>query len=440
MTITPLMQHQQAALDYLMDNNPCALFMKQGTGKSLVALAYADRIKARRVLITSDKTNSVYSWPEQIVTHTDFKYLIRPDSLESILDQVDVPVLCVLVNYEYVARSKWLHDVPFDLWIGDESSEFKDARTDKHRSLHDIVKRIPRKVILNGSPITERAEDMWGQFKMLDGGAALGTSLTKFRQRYMQLDHFGYKWNLKRSAMTQIQKAVQHCSYWHTGEGVAMPTRKYHVATVPMTPEQQRVDTELKRDFEAEFEGDRMELQHAAVVFIKRIQLCGGIYRATDSHPIPTDKLGVLEHLVEMNEDKKLVIWHEYIGETLLLRNAVQDLGVRHWVYESSECTDALSQFQKAESGVLLIRNSFCKGLNALADGDIAIVWSNPLSYRDRTQLLGRTCRMSSKTRETHVVDLITKGGADEVVYAMLSQKKSFALTASNLRRIVDHR
>lgn len=441
MIITPLMQHQYDALMYLKAHDPCALFMRQGIGKSLVALTYAHEIKAKCILITSDKTNIVQTWPEQIEAHTDATYVVRPTK------ETYEGATFVLVNYDYLPSCQWLRGVPFDLWIGDESSEFKDGRTRRHKHLDAIVHKIPHRIILNGTPLTEQAEDLWGQFKILDGGLALGSCISHFRSRFMQLDRLGYNWNLKRSGMTRIQRAIKERSYWHDGKGITMPTRKYHRVTVNMTDKQRELDDELKKWYAAEFQRSRIEVKHAAVLFIKRIQLMGGIFRPTispekesqqASQRVTTNKLDVLNLVIARNKKNKIVVWHEYIPETELLHDTLKGGGYNLWVYDDSSDVTPLIKFQEAKSGVLLIRNSFCKGLNALADGDIAVIWSNPLSYRDRSQLLGRTCRMSSKTRETHVVDIITKGGADEIVYNMLSQKQSFVLTTARLRSIVE--
>ena len=227
MILTPLLPHQLEALEYLKHHNPCALFLKYGTGKSLVALAYADHIKANLVLVTSDKTNATDTWVEQIEIHTDFECVVRPrteDELATVLSQSEVRPMCVLINYDLLPSVSDIYTkFPFDLWIGDEASDFKDTRTDRFYHLSKVVRHIPNKIILNGDPMTERPEDLLGQFKALDGGRTLGTSLTEFRKRYMQLDPLGYRWCLKRSAMTRIHEAIKDAvSYTH----LTLPTNR----------------------------------------------------------------------------------------------------------------------------------------------------------------------------------------------------------------------
>jgi hypothetical protein len=454
MIITPLLLHQQQGLKYLLSHQPeCALFWRMGTGKSLTALAYAEAIKACRVLITSDKSNVLNNWPDQIYQHTNWDVLVRPTSKE-LVDHMWATPKAVIVNYELLAR-QWKHyaAVSWDLWIGDESSEFKCQWTDKHRYLYAVVNRIPNKIILNGEPMTEQVEDLFGQFKMLDGGDALGSTITQFRERYMKVSADGYGWEPRRDSLTDIQRATKHISHWLMKPDIKMPERKYTLVRVDMTDEQKKVDDDLKQWFAAKFKDSSIEVKHAPVMFLKRVQLMGGVFRVTCEpgtpldtstlgdrwESVPTAKLDVVKKIIFNNPGAKIVIWHAYIPETTLLARMLLKNNIPFLVYDNPEDGSPLKQFADADEGVLLIRTSMCKGLNQLADADIAVIYSNPLSYKNRSQLEGRSQRMSSKTNVTHVIDIVTKGGMDEAVYRMLKQKKDCALTLSGIRDILDH-
>ena len=90
------------------------------------------------------------------------------------------------------------------------------------------------------------------------------------------------------------------------------------------------------------------------------------------------------------------------------------------------------------EKNIVLIRTSYCKGLNDLVDSNISIFFSNPLSFNRRSQAEGRTRRVTSPHDDTYYFDLVTRGGADENVYNMLKSKKSFSLNLTNLRKLVE--
>lgn len=443
MILTPLMPHQQEAFDYLKEHDPCMLAMFPGSGKSLTVLTYAEHLKAKRILITSDKTNTINTWPDEIYNHTNYDVMVRPtlEQLRRIEANPDVPV-CVVVNYDYLSHHKLDYTRPWDLWIGDELGEVKDQRTDKHVAMSFIQRTIPHKVGLNGELMTERMEDIWGQMSLLDGNKYLGHYLTQFRNKFMQPDSRGYGWLPKRSAFTMVQKAMKNISYWLPDNGtVVMPHKHYHIVKVPMSDEQLSLDIGLKNMFAASLRGVNVETNHAAVVYQKRIQLCGGILRGDgDAYTtVETEKIAVVRKVITNNPSSKIVVWHTYIPETKLLQNSLKDLPVHVYTFADPTDTDALEEFSKVEGQcVLLIRTSMCKGLNQLANADIAVYYSNPLSYARRAQSEGRTRRVTTTNLTTHYIDIITEGGADAQVLNLLTHKKSCSFSLTSLRELLD--
>lgn len=434
MILTQLLPHQKEGVNkYLKSSGIYAFMWTVGTGKSLVALACADRIKARRILITSDKNNTLNTWPGQIAEHTSgINYVVRPKTIHHCFGYNRV---AVCINYDFIGSCSWLKDIPFDMWVGDESGDFKDQRTSRFSALWNTVNKIPHKIILNAEPMTERLEDLFGQFKMLDGGVSLGKTLTQFRLRYMQLDPTGYGWVPQRSAYSRIRKATSYISDWIVNRpDLKLPKKIYNTVRVPMTSEQMWLDNELKEWFAAELEDAKIETNYAPVIFTKRIQLMGGVFKGKEEkiRHVKTNKLEVLRELIRTHPESKVVVWHHYIEETKLLIAVLKNMNV--FVYVDPKDPKPLEQFRDATKGVMLIRTSMCKGLNQLADGDMCIFYSHPYSFRQRMQAVGRTCRLISKHNMLTIIDLVTEGGTDEIVHHMLTQKKNFSLALSSIR------
>jgi len=440
MIYTHMLPHQKKMFDYLKGRKSCGLFTFLGSGKSLVALAYIEHIKAKRVLILADKNNVLNNWPEQIYQHTDYDVVVRPDGdeLSHLPSHPETP-LCVLVNYDIVARHKLDWCKQWDLIIMDESSEVKDQRTDKHKGVKLICRTIPHKLLLNGKLMTERLEDVYGQVVLIGDEKRLPRTLTQFRQRYMRPHDQGYGWIPKRSAFTHVQRDIKDISYWLEDDGsVIMPKRHYHKIEVEMTDEQRRIDYELRTEFESDLEDSTIKTDFAAVCFIKRVQVAGGIFRTEeDWKPVLTGKLQALEQVIKDNPDSKIVVWHTYIPETTLLTRWLKTIGVNPAVIDSPTKGKELEAFAQADSGVAIIRTSLCKGLNQLVGAGIAVFYSRPFSYARYAQAVGRTSRLTSEFVDTHVVDIVVKDSADESVYQMISQKKSVSTTLSALREMV---
>ena len=252
------MPHQTKAINFALSSDKVAMYMQTGAGKSLVALACSVSRSAKRVLITSDKNNIINTWENEIFKHTiGYDVVIRPQ----LKDLNRLPeCCCVLCNYDYMPRHwKMLSNLPWDMWIGDESSLIKDHRRNKTKDTYKLIKQIPVRMLLNGTPMTERIEDLWGQFKHLDDGHALGRTMTQFRMRYMVQSIDGYGYVPQPSAMTRIQEDTAHLAYWMPKDAVKMPKVHRYVMKVPMTDKQKELDISLKEKFKAVLDDEVVE-------------------------------------------------------------------------------------------------------------------------------------------------------------------------------------
>jgi hypothetical protein len=446
MITTPLLPHQtEGVWEFMKSDGKYAFLWTVGTGKSLAALACADAVNARRILITSDKNNTLNTWPEQVIEHTeieDHHIFVRPkEKLAVPLKVMNNFVVCC--NYDYIQSSLWLRDIPFDMWIGDESGDFKDQRTDRFKYLKHVIANIHYRLILNAEPMTERLEDLFGQFCMLDDGNALGKNLTQYRLRYMQPSPTGYGWVAQRSAFARVRRAVENKSNWIVNRpDLKLPTKVYTTVRVPMSSQQVYHDQQLKEWFSSEIKESKIESNYAPVIFTKRLQLMGGIFHGKkdnedDIKIIYTNKLDMLVEIIQNNTKSKIVVWHHYVKETDLISHKLKNHNIKNVAFVDPKDPSPLYTFREWEAGVILMRDSMCKGLNQLAGGDICIFYSHPYSYRQRMQAVGRTCRLTSTHKELHVIDMVTEGGVDEIVHHMLTQKKNFSLALSNILQYI---
>jgi hypothetical protein len=430
---TELMAHQQEAFDMVSKRDAAALFMQTGAGKSAVALALAVHRQAKRILVTSDKNNTINTWPPEIFKHTDYEVIVRPN-LKQLQQLPEVCAVCV--NYDYLPKHQYmLSTIPWDMWIADESSLLKDHRTHRVQCTYKLGMGIKRRVLLNGTPMTERIEDLWGQFKFIDE-QALGRTITQFRNRYMVPAAFGYV--AQPSALTRIQRDTHGLAFWMPQSAIKMPKVHRYLMRVPMTSKQEAADTALREKFKVVMNDAVVETNYAAVVFSKRVQLCGGVIKGDEEGTqivVGSHKLAALD---QINLGYKTIVWHKYVHETELLSKYYTTRGVPFVVVDSSKDTGALKKFQGMKTGVCLIRTAYCRGLNQLADADVAVFYSNPFSYMERAQAEGRTRRLNTPHADTHIVDLVTEGGADEIIYQMIQHKASVCLTLANLKEILD--
>jgi hypothetical protein len=302
--------------------------------------------------------------------------------------------------------------------------------------------------MLNGKLMTEKLEDLFGQYLLLDGGVSLGRTISQFRNRYMQPSPNGYGFCAQRSAFSRVAEDTKDNTFWMKPDpNLIMPSKHYHTVWVDMPDRVRELDTQLRDEFGTKLDsGEKIETSYAASVFIKRQQLSGGVFSPADLYgkgekadpvTLETNKIGIVQNIINQNPGSKIVVWHQYIAETDYLRREIEsanDVNLFIYAPEYAHGKDELSFYAETrDNAVLLIRNSMCKGINQLADTDISIFYSNSFSYQKRSQAEGRARRLTSDNPETHYFDIVVRRSVDEVVYHMMEQKKSVSLTFGTL-------
>lgn len=72
----------------------------------------------------------------------------------------------------------------FDMVIIDESSLFKNYRSNRFKALKGWCSKVQDVFILSATPTPKNIEDLWSQIYLLDGGLRLGKNITAFRNDY----------------------------------------------------------------------------------------------------------------------------------------------------------------------------------------------------------------------------------------------------------------
>ena len=92
--------------------------------------------------------------------------------------------------------------------IVDEASSIKNSQSARFRALAWF--RWGRVLELTGTPAPQGIGDVWAQIYLLDRGAALGKTITAFRQRYMRRKACGFGFEEVPGASAAALAAVRH--------------------------------------------------------------------------------------------------------------------------------------------------------------------------------------------------------------------------------------
>lgn len=315
-----------------------------GLGKT-AAILYAihdqvyDRVAINRALWVAPKIvvsdtipNEIEKWnldlPYKVWTAEEMGLYTRDDGKLRVRDPEGLkarlladPAVLHAVSHDHYYRlvltlgSDW----PFDWVCLDESWAFSDMDSGRFRA-HQAVQHhcSPRTVMLNGTPVGNGLEKLWGQMLLIDGGAALGTTLTGFRMQYLEPDKMNpregrvYSWKARPGAVEAI---VERCrgklmtlleSDW-----LALP----EFVQVPLYVDIPRAEyDEMERELLLELGDDREALAvNAGILYNKLAQLACGLCfdTETDWHEIHRVKIDKLLELREAHPGP-LLIWTSF--------------------------------------------------------------------------------------------------------------------------------
>ena len=299
------------------------LFLPPGLGKTATTLTMIADQFAGSTLIIAPKRVAETVWADEIIKWKHLSHLKvskilgnEKQRIEACKQKADV----YLVNLENVA---WLCQQPymamFDNLVIDESSRFKDPSTKRFKALKKFLKQFKRRVILTGTPTPQSIADLWAQVGILDLGERLETSLTRFRDKYLQPDQINrqsrivYSWKIKYGSDKTIENKISDiCFSLKAEDYLQLPscTSLYHKIELDKSIKDKY--DKLKKDMVAEIGKETITAPTAAALAGKLLQFTSGAVYNQDgeAQEVHSAKLEYLESIMEESSSPTLVFYH----------------------------------------------------------------------------------------------------------------------------------
>ena len=201
----------------------------------------------------------------------------------------------------------------------DESHKWKEPSTRRFKSLKKHIKSFQRRVCLTGTPSPQTVADLWAQVGILDLGERLETSLTRFREKYLEPDQINrqtrvvYSWKPKPQSVTIIQQKIKDiCFSLKAEDYLELPklTKLYHIIDIDAQVRTQ-YDT-FKKDMVTDFGAGVITASTAATLAGKLLQFTSGAVYGEDgkSQEVHSAKLEFLESIMEESSCPTLIFYH----------------------------------------------------------------------------------------------------------------------------------
>jgi len=451
--------YQVTAAQHALYNPGCGIFARPGLGKTTVSLAVVDTLKkhkAARAALVIAPLRPVYNvWPKEARKWADFNHMTvgvlhGKDKNKVLRESHDVYVM----NPEGL---EWLaaelaklvaagQPVPFDVFISDESTKFKNPKSGRSKKLASIMRHFARVILLTGTPTANRLEDIFGQMLLIDGGARLGKYITHFRREYFDAEdvYIGggrtvTKWHPRADTAERIKAAISDvCIYVEDTLGREKPLQ--NIIELELPKALRATYAELEDVFVTKLSGNKtLTVATAAAASMKLRQFCGGLVYDEDqrTHAVHTLKLDALCELVAEQNGDPLLVGVGFVHEARAIQKRLkEEFGIdAPYVSDLSPKAGAEleDRWNRGEIPVVLAHpDSVAYGLN-MQDGGAALVWFTlPWSEEQHDQFNKRLDRQG-QLRLVVQHYLIVKDTIDEHVYATLTARQNQGQNFLNL-------
>jgi SNF2 family DNA or RNA helicase len=175
-----LYHHQKLALQYLRFNDSFALFMEQGTGKSIPTLIRIFELykqgEIKNALIVAPKA-TMGAWYRDIE-----KFFNKSE--QKLLEN-----LITVINYDSVWRKGKGYDRQWDCIVLDESHKIKNRTSKRSAFLLKLSLQAKYRYILTGTPIGNgQLENIWAQYAFLKPKVVRGRVASEIFGTYRQFE------------------------------------------------------------------------------------------------------------------------------------------------------------------------------------------------------------------------------------------------------------
>jgi len=133
-----------------------------GTGKTIVSMAIIQHFAPKRLLIVAPLTSLEVTWRKRLES-------LYGDIVNNIHEFTEG---VLLVGFEHFRNNikkivRFAEKYGFDMAIVDESQGLKTRSSKQSRAMRQLRLRVPKRLILSGTPIDESPMDIWAQMRFI---------------------------------------------------------------------------------------------------------------------------------------------------------------------------------------------------------------------------------------------------------------------------------
>lgn len=429
--------YQRYCITRCITDTAVGLFLDMGLGKTIITLTAINDLKynrflVKKVLVIAPKKVAEDTWTREQEKWEHLKLLrVIPvlGSLTKRINALNIPADVYVINRENV---QWLveyykNDWPFDMVVIDELSSFKNPNSKRFKALKCVRGLIHRIIGLTGTPAPNSLMDLWAQVYLLDQGARLEKTITKYRELYFRaypLGSLGVNVYEEKEGVEKIikNKISDICISLKAEDYLKLPGKVIDTKYVKLESKVQKAYKDFEKEMFLQLGDDEVDVATAAGLSNKLLQFCNGaVYKEDRSiMEVHNSKIEALTELLETLEGKPVLIFYNFQHDKTRIIKALTKMKLKIGELKTKE---DITKWNNKELDVLLAHPaSAAYGLN-LQDGGGHIVWFGlNWSLELYQQANARLYRQGQK-ETVFIHHLVTANCMDETVITALEDK-----------------
>lgn len=435
-----LHDYQVKAVDMIVNNFNCGLFLDCGLGKTVSTLTAIQELREigfiDKVLIIAPKKVAQVTWKDEINNWEHLKGL-RISVIDGTAAQRRAAMMADADIYT-VSRDNvvWLvveHGgvkLPYDMVVIDELSSFKNYASKRFKALRRVRKFIPRVVGLTGTPAPNGLIDLWAQMFLIDEGKRLGKTITDYRNRFFTAGRKNgdivYQWDLKSPAEETEQKISDLikdiCISMSAEDYLKMPDKLMYYDRVKLSDKDFKAYKTFEREQVLEFieSGETITAASAAALSNKLQQFANGAMYDADRKVLQLhdEKTEKLKELVEAANGQPVLIAYSFKHDLDRIMDALKE-----YKPVKLEKPEQIADWNAGKINVLVTHPASAgHGLNLQKGGHIMIWYGLTWALELYQQFNARLYRQGQK-KPVSIHHIIATDTVDEKIIKSLDGK-----------------
>ena len=425
-------KHQTTTTDFILSKPGVLVTSDPGTGKTRSVIdAFVKRgFGDGRMLVLAPLSILEASWGDDIrkfAPQLSYSVAYAKNRKKAFDEETDV----VITNHDAV---KWLAQnpgylEPFSTVCIDEFTAFKNANSQRSKSVAKIMREFDYRIAMSGTPNSNTILDIWHPTYLIDDGERLGKRFYGFRSAVCQPQFNGFAnvWIDRSDAQEIVASALFDINIRFALEDcISMPTQVISTRFVDLNQKTMDAYKTLADDSVLYTAKGTINAVHAGAKVKKLLQLCtGAIYDENgNAQGIHAERYDLVMQLVQ--ERKHSLVAFNWKHERDHLVELAEKLSIKYGVIDGSTAAhkrkDIVDRMQAGQLQVVFAHPQSA-GHGLTMTKATTVIWASPTYNAEHYQQFNRRIYRAGQTQRTEVVRIAAQNTWEPEVYDKLETK-----------------